>query len=255
MQGMLAAACTGRTAAGRMFRAVWGEQRVWRPTKGVGSPPKGQVYVGRHSPALPAPAPPPRAPPRSACLEPIWGASAAAKAIGLMQASLPAPRTPCPSPAQPRGSLADKRAAGIFHAVLGARFSLQIQISSRLRPRWAQHTSDTWEHQQHWGPLGKGKPCHRTEVPAGAARPEQAPGRCLELRVLVQPASFPTAQQHPAFSRASVPPLQCFWEGSFSRPALGDPSAPTDSPQLGRGLQRPHSRQDQSPGSGRAEGE
>lgn len=37
-----------------------------------------------------------------------------AKALGLMQASLPAPRTPCPSPAQPRGSLTDKCMAGIF---------------------------------------------------------------------------------------------------------------------------------------------
>lgn len=56
----------------------------------------------------------------------------------------------------------------------------------------------------------EGTAMHGTEVPAGAARPEQALGRCSELGVLVQPASFPIAQQHPPFSRASVSPLQCF---------------------------------------------
>lgn len=57
----------------------------------------------------------------------------AAKAVGLMQASLPAPRTPCPSPAQPWGSFADKRVVGIFHEVLRVQCSPWIQISSHIR--------------------------------------------------------------------------------------------------------------------------
>jgi len=101
-------------------------RRVWRSTLGSG-------ICGERPPPSPACSCSLPAAPRMPGA--IW-ADSAAKAVGLMQASLPAPRTPCPSPAQPCGSLADKRAPGIFHTVLGALFPLQIHIRLHLRPGW-----------------------------------------------------------------------------------------------------------------------
>lgn len=82
---MLNAACIGQAAA---WEDVWsGMGRA----EGFGGPPKGQVYVGRHPPACMFLLSPHCTLLGSACQEPIWEDSAAAKAVGLMQVSLPAP--------------------------------------------------------------------------------------------------------------------------------------------------------------------